>query len=108
MDVDTCIKEYIDMAPEIFPLENIVSGSKLGKLVKVATGKHRFDPKPLETAVKRLVQRHLGPKALGGEDVLFKFEASRDQTMPQCKVYACGPQLQGSANLVNQLRMCYV
>ena len=32
MDIDTCINEYIDMAPEIFPVENIVSGSTLGKL----------------------------------------------------------------------------
>ena len=38
MDIDTCINEYIDMAPEIFPVENIVSGSTLGKLVKVAKG----------------------------------------------------------------------
>ena len=87
MDIDTCINEYINMAPEIFPIENIVSRSTLGKLVKVATGKHRFDPTPLEMAVKRLVQKYLGPKAIGGEDTLFKFEASQGQTMPQCKVY---------------------
>jgi hypothetical protein len=91
MDIDTCINEYIDMAPEIFPVENIVSGSTLGKLVKVAKGKHRFDPTPLEMAVKRLVQKHLGPKAAGGEDTLFKFEASRDHLMPQCKVYVIQP-----------------
>jgi hypothetical protein len=87
MDIDTCINEYIDMAPKIFPVENIVSGSAFGKLMKVAKGKHRFDPTPLEMAVKRLVQKHLGAKAVGGEDTLFKFEASRDHAMPQCKVY---------------------
>jgi hypothetical protein len=88
MDINTCINEYIDMAPEIFPVENIVSGSKLGKLLKVVKGNHRFDPTSLEMAVKRLIQKHLGPKATEGEDTLFKFDASRDQAMPQCKVYA--------------------
>jgi hypothetical protein len=87
MDINTCISEYIDMAPEIFPVENIVSSSKFGKLLKVVKGNHRFDPTPLETAVKRLIQKHLGPKAAGGEDTLFKFDASRDQSTPQCKVY---------------------
>jgi hypothetical protein len=86
MDIETCINEYINMAPEIFPVENIVSGSTLGKLMKVAQGKHRFDPTPLEMRVKRLVQNHLGPKAADGEDTLFKFEASRDHTAPQCKM----------------------
>lgn len=93
MDIDTCINEYINMAPEIFPVENIVSGSTLGKLVNVAKGKHRFDPTPLEMAVKRLVQKHLGDKAAGGEDMLFKFEASRDQMTPQCKVYVMWPSM---------------
>jgi hypothetical protein len=67
----------------MFLVENIVSGSTLGKLVKVVKGKHRFDPTPLEIAVKRLVQKHLGPKATVGEDTLFKFEACRDHKMPQ-------------------------
>lgn len=91
MDIDTCINEYIDMAPEIFPVEDIVSSGKLGKLIKVARGKHRFDPGPLEMAVKRLVKKHLGSKAIGGEDAAFKFEASRDNKTPQCKVYEIYP-----------------
>ena len=91
MDIDACINEYIDMAPEIFPVENFISGSTFGKLVKVARGKQRFDPTPLEIAVKRLIRKYLGPKDAGGEDTLFKFEASRDQSMPQCKVYVLRP-----------------
>jgi hypothetical protein len=87
MDIDTCINEYIDMAPKIFPVENIVSGSTVGRLVKVAKGKHRFDPVPLEMAVKRLVRKHLGVRASRGEDTVFKFEASRDHAIPECKVY---------------------
>ena len=71
------------MASEIFLVENIVSGSALGKLVKVVKGKHLFDPTPLEVAVKRPLQKHPGPKAVGGEDTLFQFEASRDRKMPQ-------------------------
>lgn len=93
MDIDTCINEYINMAPEIFPVEDIVSGSAIGKIVKVARGKHRFDPAPLEMAVKRLVRKHLGPRAAGGEDTAFKFEASRDHKTPQCKVYVIWPSM---------------
>lgn len=95
MDIDTCIDEYINMAPKVFPVENIVSGSTVGRLVKVAKGKHRFDPMPLEMAVKKLVQKHLGVRAQGGEDTMFKFEASRDHAMPQCKVYVISPSMLG-------------
>ncbi len=90
MDIDTCISEYIDMAPNIFPVEGAVSGSDFSKLVKAIRGKQRFDPVPLEEAVKRLVKKHLENRATRGEDTLLRFEASRDKKSPQCKMYgAC-------------------
>jgi hypothetical protein len=83
MDIDTCINEYIDMAQEIFPIENIMSRNRLGILVNAIAGTQRFDPEPLEKAVKRLVKKHLGDRSPAGENTLFKFEASQD---PPCKV----------------------
>lgn len=64
MDIDTCIEEYLKMAPYIFPIENLISGSKFGKLFTVARGQQRFDPKPLEDAVKGLVVEDLGERAM--------------------------------------------
>jgi len=87
MDIDTCINEFLDMAPEIFPIEDVISGSGVGQFTKVARGKQRFNPLPLEVAVKRLVKKHLADKATSGEDTPLKFEASRDNKSPQCKVY---------------------
>ncbi|KAI9854152.1 MAG: hypothetical protein M1813_001359, partial [Trichoglossum hirsutum] len=89
MDVDTCINEYLDIAPKIFPVEDVISRSTLGKLVRVVRGRQRFDPVPLEEAVKRLVRKHLAGRATGGEDTLLQFEASRDNKSPQCKVFVC-------------------
>ncbi|KAH0542025.1 hypothetical protein FGG08_003574 [Glutinoglossum americanum] len=87
MDVDTCIKEYLNMAPDIFPVEGVVSGSRLGRVMGVVRGRQRFDPASLEEAVKRLVGEHLADRAIGGEDTPIQFEASRDNKNPQCKVY---------------------
>jgi hypothetical protein len=87
MDIDTCINEYIDMAPDIFPIEGAISGSKFGKLIQVVRGRQRFDPLPLEEAVKRLVRKHLAERATEGEDTPMRFEVSRDNEGPQCKVY---------------------
>ena len=95
MDIDTCINEFLDMAPEIFPIEDVISGSGVGQFMKVARGKQRFNPLPLEVAVKRLVKKHLADKATSGEDTPLKFEASRDNKSPQCKVYGrCSARLQ--------------
>lgn len=33
MDINQCIDAYLEMAPKIFPVEGMVSGSKLGRLV---------------------------------------------------------------------------
>src|SRR6266496_1243893 len=99
MDIDTCINEYIDMAPDIFPVEGSISGSNFGKLVKAIRGRQRFDPVPLEEAVKRLVKRHLANRATRGEDTPLRFEASRDRKSPQCKMYeVCSFHLQHQAD----------
>ena len=86
MDIDTCIDEYLKMAPGIFPIETLISGSKIGKLFTIARGQQRFDPKPLEDAVKGLVVKHLGERATAGVDTPLRFDASRNKS-PRCKVY---------------------
>ena len=64
MDVQTCIDEYLEMAPEIFPIEGRISGSTMGKLLKASRGHSRFDPAPLEAAVKRLVKKYIGDNSI--------------------------------------------
>jgi|SRR5271154_2701601 len=56
MDVDTCIDKYLELAPSIFPKEGFISRSKIVKVFKGATGLARFNPKPLEDAVKELAE----------------------------------------------------
>jgi hypothetical protein len=84
MDIDSCIKEYINMAPQIFPLEGMFSGSTLGKLVRVAKGEQRFNPTAFETIIKELIRDHLKIRSSDGENTTLRFEASSSQ---QCKVY---------------------
>ena len=79
MDVDTCIETYSSLAKDIFPLEGWLSGSKLGRLKKAATGKQRFSPAPFEAAIKRLVA-----ESTGGEETLMRSEVSH---IHKCKVY---------------------
>src|SRR2546423_12887667 len=62
MDIDTCIRVYKDMLPEIFPVEYL-SGIKVVQFVNAVTATLRFDPAPLEKAVKKLVVEHLKDKA---------------------------------------------
>lgn len=82
MDIDTCIDEYLNMAPEIFPVKNIVSGSRFGVFANATMGTPRFDPEPLEMAVKGLVMKYLGDEVNSdGENTRFMF-----QTNPRCKV----------------------
>ena len=79
MDVDTCINEYLNMAPEIFTVENIMSRSMFGSVASAMTGTSRFDPNPFENAVKKLVREYLGR-----EDETFR--PSRENGNPKCKV----------------------
>ena len=86
MDVDACIKEYQDMAPEIFPVENTFGQTALGKSIKLVRGKERFDPRPLESAIKRLVKKHLGVEATAGEDTPLRFRPSNISEQDSCRV----------------------
>ena len=81
MDVDTCISEYLSMAPEIFPKEDFVSKSKLGKLWKGVKGKARFDAEVFEGMVKDMVFTALGSD---GEYALLQNDQSK-QDPPQCR-----------------------
>ncbi len=88
MDIDTCIDEYLKMAPGIFLIETLISGSKIGKLFIIVRGQQRFDSKPLEDAIKGLVVKHLGERATAESDTSLWFEVSQDQSS-NCKVYGC-------------------
>ena len=81
MDVDTCIETYSSLAKDIFPLEGWLSGSKLGRLKKAATGKQRFSPAPFEAAIK-----HLVAEATGEEETPMRFGLPHTQTIYNCKV----------------------
>ena len=81
MDVDTCIETYSSLARDIFPLEGWLSGSRLGRLKKAATGKQRFSPAPFEAAIK-----HLVAEATGGEETPMRTELPQTQTSHRCKV----------------------
>ena len=48
MDIQTFIDEYLELAPKIFPVEGLIRGSKVGKLVKVMRSRQRFKAKSLE------------------------------------------------------------
>ena len=85
MDIQTCIDEYLKMAPDIFPVEGL-RGGKIGKLLTVARGRQRFEAKPLELAIKRLVKERLGGRCTQGEETPFRFEDSKLQEVHACKV----------------------
>jgi hypothetical protein len=79
MDVDACIKTYLEMAPKIFPTQGLVSGSTLAKLLKGVRGTARFDGRELEKFIKALVVDRLG----GSEDVLL----DSDEAGSTCKTW---------------------
>ena len=83
-----CINSYLDMAPNIFPVEGIMSQNKFGKLIKGAIGTPRFDPSELEKAVKEIVVKHLKENPVAGEDTPFDFAAALGSGQLECKV--CG------------------
>ena len=86
MDIQTCIDEYLELAPKIFPVEGLIRESKVGKFVKVIRGRQCFKAKPLELAIKRLVKKHLGERSAEGEETLFRFEASKLEEDRSCNV----------------------
>lgn len=86
MDIQTCIDTYLAMAPEIFPTEGLVSGSKLHKMIGMFRGKNRFDPGPLETFLRRLVAERVGMRSGHGEDTTMQFEWTEATGEPHCKM----------------------
>ena len=54
-DIDTCISLYLKLAPQIFPEEGFMSGSRLAKLFKGVTGRPRFDAAIFETKLKEII-----------------------------------------------------
>ena len=59
LDVQTCMKVYLDLSEEIFQESWRVLGQK-GKKFDVIIGKPWFDAKILERAIKKVAQTHLG------------------------------------------------
>lgn len=85
MDIDSCIKVYRDIAPDIFPVEGLLSGSRLGRLAKIITKDQRFSPIPFEKAIKSLVVDQLKERATAGEDTPMRFEVDQPGS-DRCKV----------------------
>ena len=81
MDIDTCISKYLSMAPKIFPEEDFISRSRLGKLWKGVKGQARFDVENFERMVKQMVFEAFGSD---GEYVLLQSDRS-EQDPPQCR-----------------------
>lgn len=86
MDIQTCIKEYLKLAPEIFPTESLIPKSKAGRFFKVVRGRQRFKSEPFESAIKGLVKKYLGERGPKGEETLFRFEASKLEEDRSCNV----------------------
>ena len=76
MDIQTCIDEYVKMAPDIFSVKGSLSANKLVKYYTAARGRQYFKAEPLELAIKRLVKKYLGDKCTQGEETPFRFEAT--------------------------------
>lgn len=83
MDVDSCIEKYIDMAPKIFPVERMISGSRIARAFTALSGQQRFDPAPFEAIIKQLIADQLANRSQNGEDTTLRFEATNAK---QCKV----------------------
>jgi patatin-like phospholipase/acyl hydrolase len=79
MTVDDCIKNYLELAPKVFPKESLIARTGIGRLAKGAVGAPRFPAVVLETEVKRLVKEYT---ACGEEAVFDELPASEDR----CKV----------------------
>lgn len=86
MDIATCIKAYIRMAPNLFTIESRLSSSTLGRFAKMVAKTPRFNPIPLKNAVKRLVVEQLKERATDGENTPMGFEVTQHGLDRQCKV----------------------
>lgn len=81
MDIDTCISKYLSMAPNLFPEEGFISGSKVRKFLKGVKGEARFDAKSFEKVVIEMVSETFGDQ---GEDILLQ-PGQSEQDAPQCR-----------------------
>lgn len=86
MDLQTCINTYLKMAPEIFPIEGLMSGSKLSRIMCMLRGKNRFDPGPLESFLRRIISNQIGQRSGQGEETTMQFEWKEMTGEPHCKV----------------------
>lgn len=82
MDIDSCIAQYLEMAPVIFPEEGLISSNSWIKKGKAIQGQSRFKAEPMEKYIKGLIMKHLGPRATEGVDTPLDFEQN-----PKCKMY---------------------
>jgi hypothetical protein len=82
MDIDRCIKEYLRLAPIIFPTKNFIAKSKVTKMIKGVQGEALFKAGPMEEEMKKLVAEELGTRATAGADALL----CPGGTPPLCKV----------------------
>lgn len=86
MDIDSCIQAYLNMAPDIFPVEGILAGSKLGRFAKILAKDQRFSPIPLEKAIKKLVVDQLKERTTEGENTPMRFAVAQPSSYQSCKV----------------------
>lgn len=82
MDAQTCIDEYIKLAPKIFPLEGFVSRKSFVKASKLLLGRYRFDSLPLEQEMRSLVSANLKDSQSDGRSVHMRPVSGSDK----CKV----------------------
>lgn len=86
MDINSCISEYLKLAPVIFPLENSALSSKPYLLIKASLGWHRFDPLPFERAVQELVRAYVGEVSGEGCNTPMKFQLRQSGMSGDCRV----------------------
>ena len=93
MDVDSCIKAYMELSKEIFPHENFLARSKVIKFGKAVVGRARFDASVLEKHIKAIVKEQLKkvPEHEGNSDedlenMRLDFATVNDYSGPKCKV----------------------
>lgn len=68
LDIDTCISVYLKSAPDIFPEERFLSGTRLMKFLKGAAGIARFDANVLTEKVREIISH--GPDDLAPDALL--------------------------------------
>lgn len=83
MTIQQCIEKWEKLAPDIFPKKT----SKLNRLAVSSAGGFLYSEKPLELAIKGLVEKYIGDRAGLGDDPPLAFEATADRKSPRCKVY---------------------